>query len=235
MRRMRDLIKMVNEAHPNDQFFATIDDTLRSSSQARAIYTAYDQALSCLDEKSWGVLSKKAIEHYPNHRTDQTKQHFFNQLNEAFAYQFLLQQGYKSVEVLQEDGTTKPDISYSDGVGRLYCEVKSIGVSDDELSRFNAEESFDTSIYRELSAGFLNKLDYDLKQAHRQISSQGGLGLVFVVARFDDFTLSHYGRYREQISEFLNSHEVQDVFVKVGLLGSRHIHKRGGRLDADGY
>lgn len=235
MRRMRDLVKMVNEAHPKDEFFATLDETLRSSSQARASYGAYDQALTCLDPESWRVLSKKAIEHYLDHRTGQLKQGFFNQLNEAFAYQFLVEQGYKSVEILQEDGTTKPDLVYSDGVGCLYCEVKSIGVSEDELNRFNAEEVFDNSIYRELSAGFLNKLDYDLKQAHRQIFSQGAPGLVFVVARFDDFTLRHYGRYREQLSEFLSIHEVQDVFFKVGLLGNRRIYKRGGRLVADDY
>lgn len=231
---MRDLVRMVIKAHPDDQFFASLVRTLRISSQVRAVYRAYDQALSCLDADSWGVLSKKAVDHYLNHRDGQLKEGFFNQLNEAFAYQFLLQRGYSSIEVLREDGTTKPDIAYIHGTTRHYCEVKSLGISDDEITRFSEMESFDNSIYQELSAGFFNKLDHDLKKAHQQISSQGASGLVFIVARFDDFTLSHYERYREQISEFLTNHGVEEVFVKVGLLGSKHVHKRFGSVDSNG-
>lgn len=230
MRRMLELVNMVIETHPNDGFFDTLNEGLRISSQIRANYKAYDRALSYLDPESWNVLSKKAIEHFRNHRTGQLKQGFFNQLNEAFAYQFLIRQGYEGVSVLPENGATIPDLTYIDKGIRHYCEVKTIGVSKEELDRRAAEESFDCSIYQELSEGFLNKLDCDLRQAHRQISSQSGLGLVFVIANFDDFTLLHYDRYQEQIAQFLSSHEVEDVFIKIGLIGGRRIHKQAGRL-----
>lgn len=232
MRRIHELVKMVEDAHPNDPFFISLDETLRSSSQATAIYRAYDQALSCLDVQSWNVLSKKAVDHFPDHRKGQLKQGFFNQLNEAFAYQFLLQQGYKNIEVLQENGHTKPDIAYREGAERLYCEVKSIGISDDQISRDDTGATFDASIYQELSAGFLNKLDGDLKEAYRQISSQGGRGLVFVFARFDDIALDYYDRYREQLSEFLHNHDAEEVFIQIGLMGRKFIHKRRGQIDA---
>lgn len=232
MRRMRDLVNMVSEAHPEDEFFDSLNERFRISSQIRASYKAYDRALSYLDPESWSVLSRKAIEHFLNHRKGQLKQGFFNQLNEAFAYQFLVRQGYEGVSVLPENGTTTPDLTYIDRGIRRYCEVKTIGVSKDELIRRAAEGSFDCSVYQELSEGFLNKLDFDLKQAREQISSQRGLGLVFVIANFDDFTLSYYDRYQEQISQFLSSHEVEDVFIKIGLIGGRSIHKQGGRLRA---
>ncbi|WP_457375050.1 hypothetical protein [Pseudomonas tolaasii] len=231
---MNDLFKMVKSAHPNDQFFSTLHETLRISYQVRQIYGAYEQALSCLDERSWGVLSSKALDHYLDHREGQLKQGFFNQLNEAFAYQFLLREGCTNVAILQEDGTRKPDIAYKYGGELRYCEVKTIGISDDEVRRISAQNVFDATIYQELSPGFLNKLDNDLKQAHRQIFSQGNRGLVFVVARFDDFTLSHYDRYREQLLEFLQGHDAQDVFIKVDLLGGKCIHKRSGRLCTNG-
>lgn len=232
MRRMRDLVNMVKEAHPKDEFFATLDETW---SQARASYGAYDEALACLDPESWRVLSKKAIEHYLDHRAGQLKQGFFNQLNEAFAYHFLIRQGYQGVSVLPESGTTTPDLTYIDKGVRHYCEVKTIGVSKDELDRRAAEESFDCSIYQELSEGFLNKLDSDLKQACLQLSSQSGLGLVFVIANFDDFTLTYYDRYQQQISQFLCGHEVENVLVKIGLIGERRIQKQGGRLLAPSF
>ncbi len=230
MRRMYDLVKMTRESHPEDQFFANLDDTLRSSSQARAQYRTYDRALSYLDAESWDVLSKKAIAHFQDHRSGQKKQGFFFQLNEAFAYQFLIRRGYKGVAVLREDGATKPDITYLDGADRHFCEVKSIGVSDAELKIRDAKDVYDLCVYQELSAGFLNKLGDAIRQAGRQISSQGNSsGLVFVVAQFDDFTLDHYSNYRKQISQFLSNHDVPEVFIKIGLGGSRYIHKRANQ------
>jgi hypothetical protein len=104
----------------------------------------------------------------------------------VLAYQFLLRQGFNTVEILQEDGTRKPDIAYRDCNNRRYCEVKSIGISDDEIRRFSAEDVFDAAVYKDLSGGFRKKLGSDLKQAQQQISSQGGRGLVFLDARFDD-------------------------------------------------
>lgn len=83
----------------------------------------------------------------------------------------------------------------------------------------------DRSHYSELTAGFLGKLDSDLKKASEQIASTGTHGLVFVVATFDDFTLSYYRRYRAQIVQFLLSHPVPEVYVKVGVFGARRIHK----------
>lgn len=230
MRRMLDLVEMAKKAHPHDHFFANLDETLRSSSQARAQYRAYDRALSYLDPDSWKILSEKAVEHFTDHRKGQLKQGFFNQLNEAFAYQFLTRRGYKEVSLLREDGSKKPDITYIDGATRHYCEVKSIGISDDELNRIAAEVIFDTSIYQTLSEKFLKKLDDALYKAHAQISSQGCPGLVFIAAKFDDFTLSHYDNYRKQISSFLNAHDVPEVFIKIGLMGGRYIHKRRSHL-----
>jgi hypothetical protein len=226
MRRMAALIQLIKETYPRDKFFDSVGETLRLSKQARASYRAYDKAFECLDQASWERLSKKAVAHFRDHRRGQLKQGFFNQLNEAFAYQFLLRQGYTHVSVLPEDGKTTPDLSYRQGNAVRYCEVKSIGISEEQIDRWEAEEGFDGSIYYDLSAGFLRKLDADLTMAYKQITSKGPDGIVFIVASFDDFTLSHYERYRVQIAQHLSQTEVPEVYVKVGLLGGRKIHKR---------
>jgi hypothetical protein len=225
MRRIRELVSEVQVAHPSDPFFATLDETLRSSSQARASYRAYDRAFSGLDLESWHELKRKAIGHFRNHRSGQRKQAFFNQLNEAFAYQYLVRQGYRNVAILPEDGNTTPDLVYYAAGYQRFCEVKTIGISKDEIARREAEQSFDATTYQDLSEGFRNKFLDVLTQGQRQIASRGSDGLIFVVAKFDDFTLQHYDRYRAKLCRILLEHEAQEVFVKVGLIGGRRIYK----------
>ncbi|MES2770797.1 MAG: hypothetical protein V4623_02290 [Pseudomonadota bacterium] len=227
MRRMRTLVRRARAAYPDNTFFDSLEETLRISSQARASYRAYDKALSSLDPKSWKVLSDKAVKHFCDHRSGQLKQGFFNQINEAFVYQFLVRQGYTNVSVLAEDGKKTPDLSYMKGASIGYCEVKSIGMSDKEIVRTEHEAVFDAEeIYHERPSGFLKKLGDAIKQGDAQIRSKGATGIVFVVVQFDDFTLAHYGRYSEQIKQLLAQHEVLEVFIKVGLLGDKKIHKQ---------
>ena len=225
---MRELIRAASHAHPHDDFFGELGTTLQLSSQARAFYGAYERALSYLDQESWAELSRKAIAHFLDHREGQLKQGFFNQLNDAFAYQFLSRRGCSRVSILREGQNPTPDIEFFVGDTRHYCEVKTIGISEEEINRRGAESSFDASVYQELSHAFLNKLNSTLLMAHRQVTSQGATGLVFVIAQFDDFTMAHYERYREQLVDFLRTHEVPDVYVKVGLVGGKRIGK--GRL-----
>jgi hypothetical protein len=227
MQRMRELIREVQSAYPRDTFFANVNETLRQSSQARAQYRAYDRAFSLLDPESWIVLSRKALAHFQDHRQGQLKQGFFHQLNDAFAYQYLLRRGHSPIRVLREGKTRSPDLSYFSGGSLHHCEVKSIGISQEEILRRHPGEYVNRNAYRSLSDGFLGKLDADLVEANKQIQSRGTYGLVFVVATFDDFTLSYYERYREQISAFLAAHPVPEVYVKIGLIGGRRIHKAG--------
>lgn len=174
---------------------------------------------------SWHELKRKAIGQYCNHRNGQLKQGFFNQLNEAFAYQYLVRQGYRNVAILREDGKTTPDLHYYAAGSQRFCEVKTIGISDDEIARSADVQSFDSTIYQDFSEGFRKKLLAVLTQAQRQIASRGSEGLIFVVVNFDDFTLQHYDRYQAELCRILREHEADEVFVKVGLIGGRRIFK----------
>jgi hypothetical protein len=225
MRHIRELIALAEAAHPNDRFFANLDQTLAAFPEVRAEYRAYERALSLLDPKSWAELRAKAVAHFADHRKGQLKQGFFNQLNEAFAYQHLVRRGCQHVRVLQEVGQTQPDIEYMDGDERLFCEVKTIGISQEQIARRNPSQRFCSSIYYELSVGFVNKLQSTLDVAHRQINARGAKGLIYLLVLFDDFTLANYDTYRKQICTCIKVHTAESVYVKVGLLGRRHIRK----------
>jgi hypothetical protein len=225
MQRIRELIAEVQAEHPEDPFFDSIEQTWITSSHARAVYAAYDRALRAMDEQSWSETKHKALKHFRNHRKGQLKQGFFNQLNEAFAYQHLRRRGHAGVRVLREDGNVRPDLVYEAGGRAAFCEVKTIGISQELIARREAGGAFFGPIYNELSTGFLNKLDDTISKAWSQISAQRATGFVYVIVLFDDFTLMYYERYRAQIQCRINAHLAPSVYVKVGLLGNRKISK----------
>jgi len=222
MQRVRELICQLEVAHPSDDFFEGALANVQNSRQARAYYSSYDRALGELDHASFEVLSRKAINHFRDHRAGQLKQGFFHQLNEAFAYRHLLRCGYTDVTLLGEGKTSQPDISYKDGAKQLFCEVKTIGISEDEIGRRGTNRFF-TVNYSRLSEGFLNKLNHDLLRAQAQIHALGPHGLVYIVVTFDDFTMTYYPQHRQQLDEFLRSHTVKNVYIKAGIFGNRGI------------
>ncbi|HEY8084775.1 MAG TPA: hypothetical protein VIE69_04110 [Methylophilaceae bacterium] len=229
MRHIRELIKMTKVAYPRDEFFANFDETMKVLPEKRVHYQAYERALALLDSESWAVLRNKAIAHFTDHRTGQRKQGFFNQLNDAFAYQHLIRRGYDQVRVLREVGTTQPDIEYMDGSKKSFCEVKTIGISEELIARRQAVQVHNSSIYYELSPEFLGKFCKALDIADGQIKARGAKGLIYLVIHFDDFTLEYYKTYRRQIMACLSAHAAENVYVKIGILGRKHISKGSTR------
>src|SRR5258706_9956105 len=153
MRHIRELIALTKTAYPKDNFFAGVEESLKIMPGARAHYRAYERALSTLDSESWRVLRDKAIAHFTDHRIGQRKQGFFNQLNDAFAYQYLVRRGCGHVRILREIGKTQPDIEYLDGAEKRFCEVKTIGISDEVIARRAKVQVTSSSIYKDLSSG----------------------------------------------------------------------------------
>ena len=134
---------------------------------------------------------------------------------------------------MKEDGIIKtPDISYVEQEMK-YCEVKSIGISDDEIKRryghdldgqdfdvpdFYRLDFFDGKAHTRLSDGFLNKLLIDVNDAREQIAAVKGTGIVFVLARFDDFTRDYIETYRAQLRKFCDAEK--DVVLKLEYMGN---------------
>lgn len=179
MRRIRELISIIQEEHPTDRFFANIETTWETSRQARAQYAAYDRALRRLDTNSWVEIKTKATQHFLDHRKGQLKQGFFNQLNEAFAYEFMARKGCTDIKIIKEEGKTIPDIAYKFNGVSANCEVKTIGISEEQLARWESIQAFSGTLYSQLSDGFLDKLTSTLTSAQSQIASQGVDGLIY--------------------------------------------------------
>jgi len=220
---MRDLIAEIRSRYPEEGFFSNFEQSCRISAAKKAYYQAYDRALMALDTESWNLLKHKASKHYLDHREGQRKQGFFNQLNEAFAYRYLVAKGYADVQFISEDKTPRPDIGFTYNGIAMYCEVKSLGISNDEISRRNAVMAYGSGVYAKLDDGFLKKFCDAVKAASRQIEALGSEGLVYVVVRFDDIALDYYRIYRRQLIEVSAKHGFDNLFVKIGILGNKRI------------
>jgi hypothetical protein len=205
-----------------DDFFARFEANCRDPF-IRKHYRVYDNAFAFLDDESWTILKGKAIKNFPDSRNGQRKQGFFSHLNEAFAYRHLLNRGFADVRLIQEGEEKGPDIRFLDGRIKSYCEVKTLCISDDEITRRAGLSVHDGAVYFSLSPGFLYKLKDDIDKAWTQIHSVGKNGLVFVLIQFDDIALDHYRRYRKQLTEFVQYCGVKSLILKLGYLGNRRV------------
>jgi hypothetical protein len=230
MKRISELVADIRKKYPNDDFFSDFE---RSCAIARKHLRSYDEALMVLDNESWQILKDKALRHYLDERRGQRKQGFFNQLNESLAYRYLVRKGFRHVRFIKEGKNQSPDISFGTSNMSGYCEVRTLGISVNEIGRRSSHSVYDLSEYRDLSPGFLGKLKCDFDQALCQIRSFGDKGLVFIVIRFDDIALDHYQRYREQLAKYCQDQRFDNLFLKIGERGNKRISIRslaGGRV-----
>ncbi len=223
MKRICELIAEIRSRYPKDHFFSDFEQSCRISSAKKAHYQAYDRALMMMDTISWNILKHKASQHYCDHRKGQRKQGFFNQLNEAFAYRYLVGKGFDDVRFIPEDKKRRPDIGFTCNGIAMYCEVKSLGISNDEIFRRNTITAYDCGVYASLDDGFLKKFRDAVNTANQQINTLGSEGLVYVVVRFDDIALDNHQIYRRQLIEVSAKHGFNNLFIKIGVLGNKRI------------
>ena len=127
--------------------------------------------------------------------------------------------------MLPERGVRVPDLRYFDGPRRQHCEVKTVGISDEEISRRGSSKAF-SNIYLRLDEGFLNKLAITIEAAKAQIEAQG-TGLVYVIVLWDDLALDNYRAYRRELTDFARARGVKGVHIKVGLRFNRRMRLTG--------
>lgn len=232
MQRVHELVTAVRIAHPGDLFFHDFAATLSQNPLKQACYRTYERAFSFLDEDSWKNLKEKATAHFPELSSQhQLKAHFFEQLNDAFAYRWLTRRGFSSVKVVRENNvshTKCPDIEFKAGNDLFACDVKTIRVSDDEATRRNSEPRYhDRSEYKNLSDGLFNKISTAIEAGFEQIQTRSTTGLVFIIIHSDDFSGTFHAEHRKQIGRRIHAPSLVNVPVvlKFGVHGRRRIER----------
>lgn len=230
MTRVHDLIAAVRTAHPTDPFFSNFETSLRTHPLKRSYYAAYERAFSCLDDSSWTNLRSKAVDHFSNSRPKGGKAPLFDQLNDAFAYRWLVNRGFSQVTVLPEDrhATLKsPDISFC-GCGQQFaCDVKTLNVSNDELDRRCAPPKYYdwSTTFLTLHPTFFKKIDDAVAKGTKQIRTHCKNGLVFILVHSDDYASTFHREHRVRIASHLRRFQGIAVVVKFGVVGRRRIER----------
>jgi hypothetical protein len=122
--------------------------------------------------------------------------------------------------MLPETGKRVPDLRYLAGRVCKHCEVKTLSISDEEISRRRSGKVF-SNVYLGLGDGFFKKLSDAIDTGRSQIAAQGTGGLVYVVAVWDDMALDYYRAYRHQLAAFAREKSIDDVHIKVGRFNRR--------------
>lgn len=224
MARFNELVEKLARQFPEDWWIVSRREMESLILDACPQVEIYEKALESLDEQSWHVLTEKALVAFSQPRSDRGKNQFFNLLNEALGYEYLVGRGLSNVKLLAANPKTKtPDISCEEYGELRFCEVKTIGVSQAEIDRSKSGDVFSGEIYLELSQQFLGKLTSTIDGAREQLSAAGG-GMLYLVVHFDDFTLDYYETYQRQVREFLASeYPGQEAVVRVGIVHPRYI------------
>lgn len=222
--RFRSLILELQRLFPMSSYLCELlDDTLNFS--VRDQIQAYDTCMDALDENSFFLLRKQAIERFqlkPDAQRGNTP--MFDILNNAMGYAYLLSRGYTKIECLEESNKIKsPDLKFTVGTTEAFCEVKTIHISDFENRRIGLDKSYNTRVYERLPQRFLNgKLKTILQKAIAQLGNSPH-SLIFIVMHIDDIAGSHLTTYETQLHQYLSDNWPSSVIhIQYGVTGMRH-------------
>lgn len=226
MERFKHLVSELEKTAPGDWWLSEINSIIEGGDEFFLDdLKVYGKAIETLDEYSWREFAKKAKGYVKQESRRRGKQQFINILNEVLAYKYLVDTGCSSVRFTPDrlPGGSKnqpksPDIQFWVNGEKAFCEVKTIGVSEEELDRAEADEIYSGAVYCYLSYGFLNKLSCDISYAASQLPTNSSNNLIYVFVNFDDFVGLHYKEYEKQIRHhLLEVHESVQVYLRIGL------------------
>jgi hypothetical protein len=145
-------------------------DAVADNPQKLRQFRDIEADLQRLDHVSWAYLTEKVAPlHFVKHRTRRWAQ-FFNQLNEAKAYSYLVRSGCFDIHFIPESkirGQHTPDVEAIAQGQRVLCEVKTINASDVEAARFHNNGVGEIQVH--LPDSFLKKSDSHLNKAVLQM------------------------------------------------------------------
>lgn len=175
-----------------------------------------EKDIQILDSTNWLQLREKAVSRFKNHRKGQNKQDFINLLNEAKGFRHLKDIGCIDVCFIEETSKSQsPDVKGLLNNETIYCEVKTIGISDDEIDSRKVNKVL-TNAYTQLQEPFFNKLKSTICTAASQIDAMPqnlSIHYIYVIIAFDDFTGRYLDNYQKQIDSFLCNHPLRNKKV----------------------
>ena len=214
--RVYELMDMqVDPSHP-DAYFQDFERVLKDQSGLYE-FRKVEGWLAELDDAAWQDLKQRATPLLLKRESGRGWQALFDILrSEARAFGYLQSIGCTRVRFLARMNTKTPDLSALKGGQSVFCEVKTINISDDEAKKrsrmMHGDDSGVSSRSQDVSEGFLRKLSATLADAVEQLdaadSKRQASRMIFTMLHFDDWWRDHQARYIAQIDAHLLQHPV---------------------------
>lgn len=133
--RVYELKDMVADpAHP-DAYFQDFEDGLAEYKSKLNAFLKLERQLAVLDAEAWSDLRGRAALELQRRRPGRGWQQLFNVFSEARAFGYLVSIGCTDIHFIKRTHGKTPDIAALRAGVPVFCEVKTINVSDDEAER----------------------------------------------------------------------------------------------------
>lgn len=219
MPRVYELQDLIYDRSAPAAYFQNFDESVHEYPEKRKTWLGREKVLQRLDQQSWKFLKDEAKPYLTSRDTSgRGHQQLISILNQAFAYTYLIDEGCSDVAFIPRSevpGRETPDLKGRLNNRKVLCEVKSIGISDDEAIR--RQNGGAGSTKNALGMGFLNKLTSNLRKAKCQMaaydSSNEIMRIAFIVPDFDDLLGEYKAEYFRQIDQHLAVERTEGIDV----------------------
>jgi len=205
--RLYELKDCIADPSCSDAYFRDFDQNLASSAHTKDLYLRQERALQGLDSTAWKHLKAEARPRLTvRDKRGRGWQQLFDILNEARAYNYLKSLGCSNLHFIPRSHEKTPDLEGSLALEPVLCEVKTIGISEEEAA-FRTGPMQARSIQTSVRPEFLNKLRAIIESARQQLlafdSGQTAVHFVYLNVSFDDFLAECKEAYFKQIDDDL--------------------------------
>ena len=190
-----------------DAYFQDFDQNLAKSSHIKETYLRREREMQGLDAEAWAHLKKEAVPRLTKRdKRGRGWQQLFDILNEARAYNYLESIGCTHVRFIPRSSERTPDLEGVLASDRIICEVKTINISDEEVTARTGPAKV-RSLPINVTPGFLKKLRATVEAATQQMVAYDPydrhVHMVYLNVHFDEFFAERKDAYFQQMDEYL--------------------------------
>jgi hypothetical protein len=198
-------------SHPNAYFRDDFEQLLDGETGAYRAFSKLERQLGFLDAEGWQDLRVRAANLLEARIGGRGWQPLFDVFSEALGYGYLQSIGATNIRFIPPEPNIKtPDLAGKLNAETVFCEVKTINISEMEAGRRRRIQEGGpsvTNISMRVGDGLLGKLVSDLKCAVKQLDAKDpqrrARRFILTVVHFDDWVGDFQPEYFQQIDEHL--------------------------------
>lgn len=215
LRRLNEFRLHIPDANdPNAYFREDFENSLSEIPQKRKQLCDIDAELQLLDQNAWEHLKAEAIPYLTKRNPSRGWEQFFNILNQAKAYNYLVRQNCDGVHFVPKAARKQtPDLEARRNGVSVLCEVKTINISKDEA---NDRASRKAKLVRyTLSEGIFKKFKSNMELATGQMRAydETASHMLYCIVNFDDSLHEYSDDYRKQLEAFARDNSLGSLEV----------------------